>query len=101
MKTSAASDALGQFLIALAGTDAHALAKAADEMRRWPDGFGGDLQQMVAIAPKLWFQARTAEAMKMTSSVAWRLALTAIEEGLERHLEEMHRTEEALQARRG
>jgi hypothetical protein len=53
---------------------------------------------MVIAAQRLWHHVRNTEALKMPSSVAWRLALTAIEEGLERYLEEMHQREDAHQA---
>lgn len=100
---SPAADALGQVLISLAGSDAYRLADAVEAFARFGIGqavhqFAPDLQQMVAMAQRLWFHARTAEALKMPASVAWRLALTSIEEGLERYLEDMHRREEELQA---
>lgn len=100
---SPAADALGQVLIALAGSDAYRLADAADAFSRFGIGiavhqFAPDLQQMVAMAQRLWFHARSAEALKMPSSVAWRTALTAVEEGLERYLEDMHRREDEHQA---
>lgn len=103
---SPAADALGQVLIALAGSDAYKLADATDAFKRFGSGhavdpFGADLQQMVAAAQRLWFHSRTTEALKLPAAVAWRLALTAIEAGLERYLEDMHRREERQQAAEG
>jgi hypothetical protein len=99
MKSTA--ETLGQVLVALAGNDAHKLAQTVDDFRRVPADpalvYARDLDQMVSAAQRLWFQARTCEAVKMTSSVAWRCALTALEEGLERYLEDLHRQTEAAE----
>jgi hypothetical protein len=100
---SPAADALGQVLISLAGSDAYRLDLAVETFCRFGIGpalhpFAPDLQQMVIAAQRLWHHVRTTEALKMPSSVAWRLALTTIEEGLERYLEEMHQREDGQQA---
>ena len=95
---SPVADALGQFLIALAGSDHIRLSDAACtflslSIIRQADA-GAEGRHMVVIAQRLWSGVRSAEAAKLPSSVAWRLALTAIEEGLERYLEELHRQSE-------